>query len=130
MTHTTGVYWYTRAFVSSNPALPSQSDYDALSLSPVEVSPPSFHTTVFPVSDQNILTTAEKLVNKLRARHYYTDTATFDLRCGTCGEGLKGETGAREHAMKTGRKSLARLDGRDLADLRRGFWRVLTAHDQ
>jgi ubiquitin thioesterase OTU1 len=39
----------------------------------------------------------------LKGRHYYTDTATFDLRCGVCGVGLKGEKGAREHAMSTGR---------------------------
>ncbi|KAK1925855.1 hypothetical protein DB88DRAFT_485387 [Papiliotrema laurentii] len=76
--------------------------YDAVSLSPLPVSPPSFHTTVFPVSDTSIITAAEKLIAQLRARHYYTDTATFDLKCGTCGVGLKGEKGAREHAMQTG----------------------------
>lgn len=69
-------------------------------------APPSFHTTVFPVEDQTILLTAEKLITQLRAKHYYTDTATFDLRCGTCGVGLTGEKGAREHAMQTGRKSI------------------------
>lgn len=41
----------------------------------------------------------------LKRRHYFTDTATFDLRCGVCGIGLKGEKGAREHAMSTGRES-------------------------
>ncbi len=80
-------------------------DYDAISLSPMPASPPSFHTTVFPVSDATILSTAEKLIAQLKARHYYTDTATFDLKCGTCGVGLKGEKGARDHAMQTGRES-------------------------
>jgi len=84
---------------------PTEIDYDALTLSPLPVSPPSFHTTVFPVSDTTIIPTAEKLVSQLKARHYYTDTATFDLRCGVCKVGLKGEKGAREHAMQTGRKS-------------------------
>ena len=51
----------------------------------------------------------------LKGRHYYTDTATFDLRCGVCGVGLKGEKGAREHAMSTGRESPTRMLNR--ADL-------------
>ncbi|KAK8858770.1 hypothetical protein IAR55_002999 [Kwoniella newhampshirensis] len=76
--------------------------YDALTLSPLPVSPPSFHTTVFPLSDSSIIPTAEKLVGQLRARHYYTDTSNFDLRCNICRVGLKGEKGAREHAMQTG----------------------------
>ncbi|KAK4684105.1 ubiquitin thioesterase OTU1, partial [Tremellales sp. Uapishka_1] len=76
--------------------------YDAITSSPVPVSPPAFHTTVFPVSDPNILPAATKLVAQLKARHYYTDTSTFDLRCGICGTGLTGEKGAREHAMQTG----------------------------
>ena len=40
----------------------------------------------------------------LKSRRYYTDTANFDLRCGICQVGLKGEKGAREHAMQTGRE--------------------------
>ncbi|WVQ96539.1 hypothetical protein IAU59_003644 [Kwoniella sp. CBS 9459] len=76
--------------------------YDALTLSPLPVSPPSFHTTVFPLADRTILPTAEKLISQLKSRHYYTDTATFDLRCQICGTGLKGEKGAREHASQTG----------------------------
>ena len=51
----------------------------------------------------------------LKGRHYYTDTATFDLRCGVCGVGLKGEKGAREHAMSTGRELPTRMLNR--ADL-------------
>ncbi|KAK6907976.1 ubiquitin thioesterase OTU1 [Kwoniella mangroviensis CBS 8886] len=76
--------------------------YDALTLSPLPSSPPSFHTTIFPITDLTILPTAQKLVDQLKSRHYYTDTATFDLRCQICGEGLVGEKGAREHATKTG----------------------------
>lgn len=81
-----------------------QLDYDAVSLSPLPSAPPSFHTTVFPVHDDSVLEAAGKLASQLKARHYYTDTATFDLRCGVCGVGLKGESGAREHAMSTGRE--------------------------
>ncbi|WVW84901.1 hypothetical protein I302_106937 [Kwoniella bestiolae CBS 10118] len=76
--------------------------YDALTLSPLPSSPPSFHTTIFPITDSTILPTAQKLVDQLKARHYYTDTSNFDLRCQICGEGLVGEKGAREHATKTG----------------------------
>ena len=47
---------------------------------------------------------ADQLVAQLKSRHYYTDTSSFDLRCGVCGIGLKGETEAREHARQTGRK--------------------------
>nr|XP_018262141.1 ubiquitin thioesterase OTU1 [Kwoniella dejecticola CBS 10117]OBR84299.1 ubiquitin thioesterase OTU1 [Kwoniella dejecticola CBS 10117] len=78
--------------------------YDVVTLSPLPSAPPSFHTAVFPITDSTILSTAEKLVNQLKARHYYTDTANFDLRCQICGEGLIGEKGAREHATKTGRE--------------------------
>lgn len=79
--------------------------YDALSLSPSKGAPDEFHTTVFPVHDDSVLDAARKLVEGLKGRHYFTDTATFDLRCGVCGIGLKGEKGAREHAMSTGRES-------------------------
>ncbi|WWC70966.1 uncharacterized protein I206_104919 [Kwoniella pini CBS 10737] len=80
------------------------SDYDAITLSPIPSAPPSFHTAVFPITDSTILSTAEKLVKQLKAKHYYTDTSNFDLRCQICGEGLIGEKGAREHATKTGRE--------------------------
>ncbi|EJT48662.1 hypothetical protein A1Q1_02299 [Trichosporon asahii var. asahii CBS 2479] len=76
--------------------------YDAVTLSPLPVSPPEFHTTVYPVSNQAIMDAAQELVAGLKSRKYYTDTANFDLKCGVCGVGLKGEKGAREHAMQTG----------------------------
>ncbi|RSH88514.1 ubiquitin-specific protease otu1 [Apiotrichum porosum] len=52
--------------------------------------------------DSTVMEAAEELVGSLKKKHYYTDTATFDLRCGICGTGLQGEKGAREHAMATG----------------------------
>lgn len=79
--------------------------YDAVTLSPLPASPPAFHTTVFPVYDTSLLDAAERLVSQLRAKHYYTDTANFDLRCAICRVGLKGEKGAQEHAKQTGRES-------------------------
>ncbi|KAL7415955.1 hypothetical protein BDY24DRAFT_380620 [Mrakia frigida] len=79
--------------------------YDLLLLSPTPTLTPSnlpFCETVFPTSSAVVLAAASELATKLKARHYYTDTAKFDLRCGTCGVGLKGEKGAREHARGTG----------------------------
>lgn len=76
--------------------------YDAVTLAPMRDAPADFHTTIFPVEDQAVLQGAVQLVEKLKSRHYYTDTANFDLRCGVCGVGLKGEKGARDHAMQTG----------------------------
>lgn len=90
--------------VHSRPRRELTTDYDAMTLSPMEVAPPSFHTTVFPVSDKAVMEAAAKMIEKLKAKKYYTDTANFDLRCGICGIGLKGEKGAREHAMVTGRE--------------------------
>lgn len=70
-------------------------------------APVDFCTSVFPATDDLILSRASQLVAQLKARHYYTDTQNFDLRCQVCKVGLKGEKGAREHAMQTGRESTA-----------------------
>lgn len=80
-----------------------------MTLAPMEVAPPSFHTTVFPIADKAVMDAAQKIVEKLKGKKYYTDTAHFDLRCGICGIGLKGEKGAREHAMATGRECVRRV---------------------
>jgi len=66
---------------------------------------------------------AKKLAGLLRAKKAYTNTSTFDLKCEVrfvsshasrtllpdsythvqdCGQGLKGEKGARAHAEQTG----------------------------
>ncbi|KAI5452151.1 ubiquitin-specific protease otu1 [Naganishia albida] len=76
--------------------------YDAMTLAPSLDAPADFHTSIFPTSDSNILKAAEQLVKQLKEKHYYTDTQNFDLRCQVCQIGLKGEQGAREHAIKTG----------------------------
>jgi ubiquitin thioesterase OTU1 len=49
-----------------------------------------------------VLAAAKKLATILRQKKAYTNTATFDLKCEQCGQGLKGEKGAREHAEATG----------------------------
>lgn len=139
------VYSGIRAFVSwacssrqTDPLSNWLADYDALTFSfaPPEAStsfpPPNidFDTTVFPRSEENLLSAACELVAQLRAQHAYTDTATFacvpslvdhhsladsstahSLRCGVCREALKGEKEARQHAEQTGHTSFTEYDG-------------------
>lgn len=45
------------------------------------------------------------LARKLKAKHYYTDTAGFALRCEVCKTALKGEKEAQAHAKQTGHAS-------------------------
>lgn len=76
--------------------------YDScfLSLTPT-IDDPAFCETVFSVDNEGILEATMRLAARLKQDHYYTDTATFDLRCGVCGQGLKGEKEATEHAKAT-----------------------------
>ncbi|KAF5315576.1 hypothetical protein D9611_004851 [Ephemerocybe angulata] len=81
--------------------------YDAVSFSPMEDAPDEWHQKVFPIKagkDENdsILVAVKKLADALRSKKAFTNTATFDLRCEDCGQGLKGEKGARAHAEATG----------------------------
>ncbi|TEB26552.1 OTU-domain-containing protein [Coprinellus micaceus] len=81
--------------------------YDALTFSPMEDAPAEWHQCVFPIKpgsedSDSILNAAKKLATALREKKAFTNTATFDLRCEQCGQGLKGEKGARAHAEETG----------------------------
>ncbi|KAJ8586102.1 OTU-domain-containing protein [Rhizopogon salebrosus TDB-379] len=80
--------------------------YDAASLAPMVDAPPEWHQTVFPIistdEEDPILSAAKKLATVLRGKKAYTNTATFDLKCEDCGQGLKGEKDARVHAQQTG----------------------------
>ncbi|TFK54796.1 hypothetical protein OE88DRAFT_1732097 [Heliocybe sulcata] len=80
--------------------------YDAASLAPTPDAPADFHQTVFPIisnsDDDPILKAGKDLASILRAKRAYTNTATFDLKCQVCGQGLKGEKEARAHATQTG----------------------------
>ncbi|OAV95604.1 hypothetical protein PTTG_06278 [Puccinia triticina 1-1 BBBD Race 1] len=87
--------------------------YDAITLSPIppeELSnqstcfPPEldFDTTIFPSDEDSFLHAALQLVSQLRQMHYYTDTASFTLRCEICKTALVGEKDARSHAESTG----------------------------
>ncbi|TRM62601.1 hypothetical protein BD626DRAFT_548466 [Schizophyllum amplum] len=81
--------------------------YDAASVSPMLEAPNEWHQTVFPIRSQldesdEVIGAAKKLADILRAKRAYTNTATFDLKCENCGQGLKGEKDARAHAAQTG----------------------------
>lgn len=87
--------------------------YDAITLSPIppeELSnqsthfPPEldFDMTIFPSKEESFLHAALQLVSQLRQLHYYTDTASFSLRCEICQTALVGEKDARSHAESTG----------------------------
>ena len=53
-------------------------------------------------NDGYALAATMELAMKLKAKHYYTDTAGFSLRCTSCQKALKGEKEAQEHAKQTG----------------------------
>lgn len=77
--------------------------YDTIALSPFENPIPEQDVKQFPapLSDE-ILEGAVTLCERLQARHYYTDTAGFQLRCNDCGATCIGEAGASKHAEQTG----------------------------
>ncbi|KJA27468.1 hypothetical protein HYPSUDRAFT_35361 [Hypholoma sublateritium FD-334 SS-4] len=80
--------------------------YDAATLAPMADAPAEWHQTLFPITSTEdsdpVLVAAKKLADILRAKKAFTNTATFDLKCEVCGQGLKGEKGARAHAEETG----------------------------
>lgn len=79
--------------------------YDALTL-----QDGTDETTVFPnltaigldETEDEVLSAAKQLCQELKKRRYYTDTASFSLKCKTCGTKLKGEKQAVQHAKQTG----------------------------
>ncbi|KAL9131915.1 MAG: hypothetical protein Q9217_000275 [Psora testacea] len=82
--------------------------YDTIALSPSDPpydrsnTPPDFDTKVFDSSDEHVIQGAVELCRVLQSRHYYTDTAKFNVKCTICGAMMTGEKGATEHANETG----------------------------
>lgn len=60
--------------------------------------------TVFSQDAQGaaVLESLKGLMAELKKKHYYTDTASFAVKCNDCGSTFTGEKGALEHAKKTG----------------------------
>ena len=82
--------------------------YDVIARSP---SPPPFKKTyappdsdikVFESDEKVVLEAALDLCKILQERHYFTDSANFEIRCNQCGQLCRGEKGATEHAKATG----------------------------
>lgn len=78
--------------------------YDAVALVPAGVETGELDVTVFEIDERGLLAreALDKLGKKLKDQHYYTDTATFALKCNICGARLQGEKEATKHAMSTG----------------------------
>ncbi|GAC94272.1 cysteine protease [Pseudozyma hubeiensis SY62] len=79
--------------------------YDALTLKEGKDE-----TTIFPnlaaigiaKDEDEVMSAAKQLCQELKRRKYYTDTASFSLKCKTCGTKLTGEKQAVQHAKETG----------------------------
>lgn len=85
--------------------------YDVVAVAPVgAAASPEFDRKVFEVAslgedgeeDGGALEAARELCRGLQARHYFTDTHGFDIKCNICGWSGKGEKGATAHAKATG----------------------------
>lgn len=82
--------------------------YDTIALSPSDppykraYAPPEFDTKIFDSSDESVLHKAVELCKVLQGKHYFTDTAKFNVKCNVCGGHFIGEKGATEHAQQSG----------------------------
>ena len=91
--------------------------YDTIALSPSDAphthsyNPPDFDTKIFDAADHVVLDTAVELCKILKERRYYTDTASFGIKCNVCAESFVGEKGATEHAAQTGHYDFGEVDG-------------------
>jgi ubiquitin thioesterase OTU1 len=79
--------------------------YDLLALAKNEAASPRDDKLLLDVNTrkcEDAERQAFRLVQKMNSRKQFTDTANFSLKCHTCGQQLKGEKEAREHASSTG----------------------------
>ncbi|KAL8693281.1 MAG: hypothetical protein Q9224_003783 [Gallowayella concinna] len=76
----------------------SQSDPYAME----EYAQPEEDVKIFDPHDDDVLAAAVELCAELQKRHYFTDTAGFQVRCNVCKKTFVGEIGATEHASMTG----------------------------
>lgn len=68
--------------------------------------PEDFDLSVFMVEQAKLLDQqAIAIAKECHARHLYTDTQKFSLKCCDCGSKLIGQSEASEHAAKTGHSS-------------------------
>lgn len=82
--------------------------YDVIARSPSDppfknsYAPPEFDVKIFEATEEVVLEAAVEICKVLQGRHYFTDTAAFEINCNVCGHLCVGEKGATEHAKATG----------------------------
>ncbi|KAL2816843.1 OTU-domain-containing protein [Aspergillus cavernicola] len=76
--------------------------YDTIALAPFSGAPPNHDAKVFDAEDPAVLEKSLALCKLLQQKHYYTDTAGFQLQCKICSKMVIGQEGARKHAETTG----------------------------
>lgn len=82
--------------------------YDTIALSQSDpyamggYAQPEEDVKIFDPKDDVLLAAAVELCAELQKRHYFTDTAGFQVRCNICKKTFVGEKGATEHASMTG----------------------------
>lgn len=85
--------------------------YDAVALSATEDDVGVPDQTVFQTDETGlqVLEAVKTLGQKLKDKHYYTDTSSFQIKCHNCGQILKGEKEATKHAMSTGHSNFGEV---------------------
>ncbi|XP_015795379.1 ubiquitin thioesterase OTU1 [Tetranychus urticae] len=81
--------------------------YDGIHYDPLLLEPSPYGTskkiqTIFPKSDDIILSLALELAHEARTSRQFTDVQNFTLRCLDCNTALQGQEAARIHAQETG----------------------------
>ncbi|XP_071443595.1 ubiquitin thioesterase Otu1 [Hetaerina americana] len=80
--------------------------YDPLYLEPLEGGKLQ---TIFPISDEGILTQALALSEEAKSSRQFTDLARFTLKCMVCDTMLTGHVQAQRHAKETGHKTFGEV---------------------
>ncbi|XP_046392123.1 ubiquitin thioesterase OTU1 [Ischnura elegans] len=65
--------------------------------------------TIFPISDDNILTQALALSEEAKSSRQFTDLARFTLKCMVCHVMLTGQVQAQRHAKETGHRTFGEV---------------------
>lgn len=70
---------------------------------------PEAEVKVFSPDDPEMAEDCLKLARLLNSKRQFTDVTGFQLQCGICFAGLKGQTEAQEHAKKTGHMNFVQM---------------------
>jgi len=76
--------------------------YDAVALKPFEEAPEEVERTIFESNEEYLVGALKALGKNLKEKKLFTDTSSFNLRCGICNKALIGEKEAIQHANATG----------------------------